>query len=84
MACGCKRLAFEDVPSSFNSPVWQHVGFNVDYNSDGAKAVDKKETVYKHRLTRVKYANGNTSNMMGHLRRHHPNISLAGTRKVSK
>ena len=43
--------------------------------------MDKTATVCKHCATRVAYASGNTSNMMNHLRRHHPSVSVDSAKK---
>jgi len=48
-----ERLMFEDAPSSFKSAIWEHFGFSLNYNGEGAKVVNKKETVCKHCLTLV-------------------------------
>ena len=81
MASGHDTVQLEDPPASFRSAVWEHYGFNVTYDNDGKKVVDKTATVCKHCATRVAYASGNTSNMMNHLRRHHPSVSVDSTKK---
>ena len=79
-----KQPEIEDAPvASYRSPVWDHFGFNVTYDDGGKKVVDKTVTVCKHCRTRVVYANANTSNMLAHLRRHHPSVSLGSARRDS-
>ncbi|GAA6080765.1 E3 SUMO-protein ligase ZBED1-like [Tachysurus ichikawai] len=71
------RLQYEEAPASFKSVVWRHFGFAVEYNAEEEKTVNKKMTVCKHCFTRVAYSNGNTSNMIAHLQRHHPAVSMS-------
>lgn len=72
----------EEAPTvSFRSTVWDHFGFSATYDDGGKKVVDKTVTVCKHCATLVAYANGNTSNMLAHLRRHHPSVSNDSERK---
>ncbi|KAK0146118.1 hypothetical protein N1851_014613 [Merluccius polli] len=84
MASGGERERFEEAPASFKSSVWEHFGFAVDYNDEGQKTVDKTKSVCKRCLTRVPYANGNTSNMGMHLRRKHPDVSLSQSRTAAQ
>lgn len=65
----------EALTISFWSTVWDHFGFSATYDDSGKKVVDKTTTVCKHCATHVAYANGNTSNMLAHLRRHHSSVS---------
>ncbi len=72
----------EEAPTvSFRSNVWDHFGFSATYDDGGKKVVDKTVTVCKHCATLVAYANGNTSNMLEHLWRHHPSVSNDSERK---
>ncbi len=69
-----------DPPDTFKSPVWEHFGFPVEYRN-GIRVVDKAHTICRNCFTKLSYTTGNTSNMQAHLRRHHPNIDISGTRK---
>lgn len=80
MASGEARQKYEDAPLSFKSVVWRHFGFAVDYDADETKTVNKKMTVCKHCYTQFTYLNRNASKMSAHLWRHHPAISLSGSR----
>ncbi|XP_049320146.1 E3 SUMO-protein ligase ZBED1-like [Astyanax mexicanus] len=74
------RPEMKDAPALFKSGVWDHFGFPVTYDDTGNKNVDRTVTICKHCKTRIAYASGNTSNMTGHLRRHHPSVSVKGRR----
>ncbi|XP_060719424.1 zinc finger BED domain-containing protein 4-like [Tachysurus vachellii] len=79
---GCPELA--DAPASFKSGVWEHFGFHVTYDDNGNKTVDRcirTATVCKHCAKCIQYANGNTSNMTLHLRRHHANVLISTNRR---
>lgn len=66
----------EAAPASLKSPVWKYFAFPVSY-VDNVCVVDKKTTVCKIRYVRVPYlATGNTTNMAGHIRRHHKDVDL--------
>lgn len=71
----------EDPPSSFKSVVWENFGFPVTYNSDGDRVVNKTKTVCRRCSATVNYVSGNTSNMLSHVRRHHPDMPITGTRR---
>lgn len=71
----------EDPPSSLKSIVWDNFGFPVTYNGDGERVVDKTRTVCRRCSTGVNYSSGNTSNMLTHIKRHHPDIPVTGTRR---
>ncbi len=70
-----------DAPASFKSGVWENFGFHVTYDDNGNKTVDRTATVCKHCAKCIQYANGNTSNMTVHLRRHHVNVSISTNRR---
>ncbi|XP_034023290.1 zinc finger BED domain-containing protein 1-like [Thalassophryne amazonica] len=71
-------LELEAAPASLKSAVWKYFAFAVSY-VDSVRVVDKKTTVCKMCYTRVPYpATGNTTNMAGHIRRHHKDVDLAG------
>ncbi len=72
-----------DPPDTFKSTVWEHFGFSVEYRN-GIRVVDKAHTICRNCFTKLSYTTGNTSNMQAHLRRHHPNIDISGTRKPQK
>ncbi|XP_057181407.1 E3 SUMO-protein ligase ZBED1-like [Triplophysa rosa] len=74
MASEGDKPQIEPPPASYKSAVWEHFGFPIRYSSDGHKNVDKTVTVCKICMTRVPYSQGNTTNMTGHLRRHHPRV----------
>ena len=81
MASGGDKTEIEDAPAAqYRSAVWGHFGFGVTYEA-GKKIVDKSATVCKHCSTRVIYAAGNTSNMLTHMKRHHPTLSLDSTKR---
>lgn len=87
MASGVERQVrqqFEEAPDSYKSAVWGHLAFAVEYDNEGEKTVDRNVTVCKHCLKRVAYANGNTSYMNQHIRRHHSTITLTGSRKAGQ
>lgn len=71
----------EDPPASFKFAVWEHFGFPVEYNSDGAQVVDRAKTVCRRCFTSVRYVAGNTSDMLTHVRRHHTDMPVTGVRK---
>ncbi|XP_056102446.1 E3 SUMO-protein ligase ZBED1-like [Rhinichthys klamathensis goyatoka] len=71
----------EDPPITNRSGVWVHFGFPVSYDGDGKRVVDKKTTVCRICYMTIGHTNGNTSNMSTHLRRHHPSVSVSGTRR---
>ncbi|XP_060768023.1 E3 SUMO-protein ligase ZBED1-like [Neoarius graeffei] len=71
----------EDPPSSFKSVVWDNFEFPMSYNSNGERVVDKTKTVCHRCSTSVHYVSGNTSNMLTHIQRHHPDIPITGTRR---
>ncbi len=73
MASGGVKTEIEDAPAAqyYRSAVWRHVGFGVTYEA-GKKVVDKSTTVCKHCSTRAICAAGSTSNMLTHMKRHHP------------
>lgn len=73
--------ALEEAPAAFRSAVWNHYAFRLTCGADGKQVTDKTATVCKHCATRVAYAKGNTSNMMNHLRRRHPSVSVTSTRR---
>lgn len=79
MASGQERAQLEDVLPSFHSAVLEDYGFRVTYDNDGKKVVDKSANVYKHSVTRVAYASSTTYNMMMHLWRHNPSVSIDST-----
>lgn len=69
-------IELENPPASLRSAVWQHFAFPVIYVNN-ERVVDKKHTVCRLCYTRVPYApSGNTTNMAGHIRRHHKQIHL--------
>uniref|UniRef100_A0A8C4N752 Zinc finger BED domain-containing protein 1-like n=1 Tax=Eptatretus burgeri TaxID=7764 RepID=A0A8C4N752_EPTBU len=65
------KAELEAPPTKFKSPVWKHFGFPVVYENEVRK-VNKSKTVCKHCSTSVTYPSGNTTNMITHLKRHHP------------
>ncbi|KAL6483820.1 hypothetical protein MHYP_G00086920 [Metynnis hypsauchen] len=68
----------EAAPASLKSAVWKYFAFPVSY-VDSVRVVDKNTTVCKMCYTRVPYpATGNTTNMAGHIRRHHKDVDLTG------
>lgn len=81
MANANEKPELEDPPISFRSAVWEHYGFPVNYSSRGERQVDRTKTICRHCSTEIGYAAGNTSNMTTHLKRHHPNVDITGTRK---
>ncbi|XP_039625496.1 E3 SUMO-protein ligase ZBED1-like [Polypterus senegalus] len=81
MANASEKPELEDPPSSLRSPVWEHFGFPVKV-TDGQRQVDKSKVVCRHcSTTEIGYAAGNTSNMLTHLKRHHPSVNVSSTRK---
>ncbi|XP_039608816.1 E3 SUMO-protein ligase ZBED1-like [Polypterus senegalus] len=81
MANASEKPELEDPPSSLRSPVWEHFGFPVKV-TDGQWQVDKSKVVCRHcSTTEIGYAAGNTSNMLTHLKRHHPSVNVSYTRK---
>ena len=73
----------EDPPATLRSPVWEHFGFPVSYKL-GQREVDKTKAVCRHCSSVIRYVFGNTSNMLTHLKRHHPHVHIATTlRKTS-
>ncbi|KAM9350016.1 E3 SUMO-protein ligase ZBED1 [Symphorus nematophorus] len=79
MASG-ENSELEDAPAAYRSGVWEHFAFRVTYEG-GKKVVDKSATVCKYCARLIAYANGNTSNMSVHLRRHHPSVTLDSARR---
>lgn len=74
---GDPSTELESPPLSLKSLVWKYFGFPVSY-VDNVRVVDKKTTVCKLCYVRVPYSlTGSTTNMAGHLRRHHKNIDLS-------
>ncbi|KAI2660455.1 Nuclear receptor subfamily 1 group I member 2 [Labeo rohita] len=72
-----RRQNLNPPPLSLKSPVWKYFGFPVSY-VDNVRVVDKKNTVCKLCYVRIShYSTGSTTNMAGHLRRHHKNIDLS-------
>ncbi|KAL6479259.1 hypothetical protein MHYP_G00126920 [Metynnis hypsauchen] len=68
----------EAAPASLKSAVWKYFAFPVSY-VDSVRVVDKNTTECKMCYTRVPYpATGNTTNMAGHIRRHHKDVDLTG------
>ena len=68
----------EAAPASLKSPVWKYFAFPVSYVDD-VRVVDKKTTVCKLCYARVPHAaTSNTTNMAGHIRRHHKDVDLTG------
>ena len=60
-----------DAPAEFKSFVWQHFGFKCAVASvGGTKQADRTTTVCRICKQQLAY-NGNTTNMMLHLKRHH-------------
>ena len=76
-----QRVELEDPPASYKSVVWENFGFPVQYSNDGKRVVDRTKTVCRRCSTEVGYVAGNTSNMLTHMRRHHPDVSVTGARK---
>ncbi|XP_071088069.1 E3 SUMO-protein ligase ZBED1-like [Haliotis cracherodii] len=76
-----EKCELEKPPSSFKSAVWDHFGFPVLYR-DGLRTVNKEETACRHCFTRVKYTSS-TTNMSTHLRRHHSDIDIGGSKVPS-
>lgn len=72
----------EDPPNSLRSPVWEHFGFPVHIN-EGQRQVDKSRAVCRHCHTEIGYAAGNTTNLLTHLKRHHPTVKIMATRRKS-
>lgn len=70
----------EDAPTTLKSPVWDHFGFPVNY-SNGQRQVDRTKATCRHCSTEIGYVAGSTSNFITHLKRHHPNVNITGTRK---
>lgn len=81
MASGQERAQLEDVLTSFHSAVLEDYGFRVTYDNDGKKVVDKSANVCEHCATRAAYASSTTYNMMIHLCRHNPTVSVDSTRR---
>lgn len=65
----------------YRSVVCGHSGFSVSYDGGGKKVVDKTATVCMQCATYFVDASSNTSNMSGHLWRHHPNVSIDTERR---
>lgn len=63
--------------TNLKSPVWEHFGFTIKYE-DANKRVNKPNAVCRHCRTAVRYVLGNTSNMLTHLKRHHPSLNVTG------
>ena len=62
-------------PRSFRSAVWEH--YPVE-NGDGNRVIDKTHTICRKCFKKLPQVTGNTSNMLMHLQRHHPDIHLSG------
>ena len=73
----------EDPSSSLKSPVWEHFGFLVNYDDEGKRQVDKTNALCRHCSVAVGYVFGSTSNLITHLKRHHPSVIIGATRKNS-
>ncbi|XP_057684886.1 E3 SUMO-protein ligase ZBED1 [Corythoichthys intestinalis] len=72
----------EDPPATLRSPVWEHFGFPVNYKPpQGQRQIDKNKVVCRHCSTDIGYVSGNTSNMLTHLKRHHPSVNIATTKR---
>ena len=71
-----ESLELEQPLVSFESAVWLHFGFTVEYNSDGTRVEDRTKTVCRRCFIEVRYVAGSTSDMLTHIRQHHPNISV--------
>lgn len=80
MANASDKPELEDLPSSLCSPVWEHFGFSFKV-INGQRPVDKTKVVCRHCLTEIGYAAGNTSNMIMHLKQHHPTVNVTSARK---
>lgn len=81
---GVGDTELENPPASLKSPVWQHFAFPVSYINN-ERVVDQKTTVCRLCYTRVPYAtSGNTSNMAGHIRRHHKEVDLTGKKTLTQ
>ena len=65
----------EDAPLAFKSQVWENFGFLVHFEN-GERKVDKSKAVCRHCSKAIGYADGNTSNMHTHLKRHHPGVTI--------
>ena len=74
-------VELEDPPALYKSAVWEKFGFPVQYSNDGKRVVDRTKTVCWRCSAEVGYVAGNTSNMLTHMRRHHPDVSVTGARK---
>ncbi len=72
MANANENPELEDPPLSLRSPVWKHFGFPVNYDN-GQRQVDKTKAACS---AVIGYASGNTSNLITHLKRHHPNVNI--------
>lgn len=71
----------EDAPAAlYRSGVWERFAFRVTYEGS-KKVVDKSAPVCKYCATHIAYANGNTSNVLAHLRRHHPSVTVDSARR---
>ena len=75
------KVKLENPPASLKSPVWEHFGFAVTYKDDGQRQVDQTKAVCRHCSTKIGYAAGNTSNLHTHLKRHHLNVNITGTKR---
>jgi len=75
------KVELENPLASLKSPVWEHFGFAVTYKDDGQRQVDRTKAVCRHCSTKIGYAAGNTSNLHTHLKRHHPNVNITGTKR---
>lgn len=74
-------VELEELPASFKSRIWEHFSFPVQYNGDDMRVVDRTKTVCLRCFTMVRHAAGNTSNMLTHIRWHHPDMPIIGARK---
>lgn len=78
MASSDSTQELEDPPACFKSVVWESFGFPVKYGSKGERVVDRTMMVCRHCKAAVRYVSGNTSNMLTHIRRHHPDGPVTG------
>ncbi|XP_056022020.1 E3 SUMO-protein ligase ZBED1-like [Ostrea edulis] len=65
------------IPTGAKSAVWDSFGLPV-YEKNGVRTTDKSKVICKVCDIQLKY-NGNTTNMMKHLSRHHPSAMLSPT-----
>lgn len=85
MACKEKFVGLLTKPAStYRSYVWKHFGHPMTETPQGAREVQKDSTVCRICRTVLKYKTGNTTNMIQHLNRHHPEYSSNPATKVSE